>query len=103
MGGRLWDVVIMDCLATEFENPVLGKARWSPTRPAEGRRCASPPRALGLGRLSRRLAPVHRLQIDLEGVRLHQADVRRHLIGRRIPTMAVFTRGLERTKPRARA
>ena len=25
MGGRLWDVVIMDCLATEFESPVLGK------------------------------------------------------------------------------
>jgi diamine N-acetyltransferase len=25
MGGRLWDVVIMDCLATEFESPVLGR------------------------------------------------------------------------------
>jgi RimJ/RimL family protein N-acetyltransferase len=25
MGGRLWDVVIMDCLATEFESPVLGQ------------------------------------------------------------------------------
>ena len=24
MGGKLWDVVIMDCLATEFESPVLG-------------------------------------------------------------------------------
>jgi RimJ/RimL family protein N-acetyltransferase len=25
MGGRFWDVVIMDCLATEFESPVLGR------------------------------------------------------------------------------
>ena len=25
MGGRLWDVVIMDALATEFESPVLAK------------------------------------------------------------------------------
>jgi diamine N-acetyltransferase len=25
MGGKLWDVVIMDCLATEFESPVLAK------------------------------------------------------------------------------
>lgn len=25
MGGRLWDEVLMDCLATEFESPVLGR------------------------------------------------------------------------------
>ena len=25
MGGRLWDEILMDCLATEFESPVLGK------------------------------------------------------------------------------
>jgi RimJ/RimL family protein N-acetyltransferase len=24
MGGQLWDVIYMDCLATEFESPVLG-------------------------------------------------------------------------------
>ncbi|HEU4792821.1 MAG TPA: GNAT family N-acetyltransferase [Nitrolancea sp.] len=24
MGGRLWDVIYMDCLATEFSSPVLG-------------------------------------------------------------------------------
>ena len=23
MGGRLWDEVYMDCLATEFQSPVL--------------------------------------------------------------------------------
>lgn len=26
MGGRLWDMVYMDCLATEFESPVLATA-----------------------------------------------------------------------------
>lgn len=25
MGGRLWDEILMDCLATEFESPVLSK------------------------------------------------------------------------------
>ncbi len=25
MGGRLWDEIYMDCLATEFESPVLGR------------------------------------------------------------------------------
>lgn len=25
MGGRLWDVIYMQCLATEFESPLLGK------------------------------------------------------------------------------
>jgi len=25
MGGRLWDIIYMDCLATEFESPVLSK------------------------------------------------------------------------------
>lgn len=25
MGGRLWDVIIMDCLAPEFTSPVLGR------------------------------------------------------------------------------
>ena len=33
MGGRLWDVVIMDCLATEFEVPSSASCS-SPTRPA---------------------------------------------------------------------
>jgi diamine N-acetyltransferase len=44
MGGRLWDVVIMDCLATEFESPVLGKLfvpdarrKNRPAGPAAGR------------------------------------------------------------------
>lgn len=25
MGGKLWDIVYMDCLATEFVSPVLGQ------------------------------------------------------------------------------
>jgi hypothetical protein len=25
MGGRLWDTIYMDCLASEFTSPVLGK------------------------------------------------------------------------------
>ncbi len=25
MGGRLWDEILMDCLATEFDSPVLGR------------------------------------------------------------------------------
>jgi hypothetical protein len=25
MGGRLWDEVYMDCLASEFASPVLGR------------------------------------------------------------------------------
>lgn len=25
MGGRLWDEILMDCVATEFESPVLGR------------------------------------------------------------------------------
>ncbi|MDQ3779893.1 MAG: GNAT family N-acetyltransferase [Chloroflexota bacterium] len=25
MGGRLWDELLMDCLATEFESPYLGQ------------------------------------------------------------------------------
>lgn len=37
MGGRLWDVVYMDCLATEFASPVLA-AIFTPqgTVPGEG-------------------------------------------------------------------
>jgi RimJ/RimL family protein N-acetyltransferase len=35
MGGRLWDVVLMDCLATEFESPVLRRVLAPDTpRPA---------------------------------------------------------------------
>jgi RimJ/RimL family protein N-acetyltransferase len=26
MGGRLWDAIYMECLATEFESPELGSA-----------------------------------------------------------------------------
>lgn len=38
MGGRLWDVIYMDCLATEFESPVLGRV-FVPDepRPSNGR------------------------------------------------------------------
>ena len=25
MGGRFWDAICMDCLASEFTSPVLGK------------------------------------------------------------------------------
>ena len=25
MGGRAWDVIMMECLATDFTSPVLGK------------------------------------------------------------------------------
>lgn len=32
MGGRLWDEIHMDCLATEFESPVLGEV-FKPDRP----------------------------------------------------------------------
>lgn len=34
MGGKLWDEIYMDCLATEFESPVLGRV----FAPEEGRR-----------------------------------------------------------------
>jgi len=32
MGGRLWDIIYMDCLATEFESPVLSKI-FAPDEP----------------------------------------------------------------------
>jgi RimJ/RimL family protein N-acetyltransferase len=32
MGGRLWDEVYMDCLASEFESPVLGRV-FAPDQP----------------------------------------------------------------------
>jgi RimJ/RimL family protein N-acetyltransferase len=32
MGGRLWDIIYMDCLATEFESPVLAKV-FAPDEP----------------------------------------------------------------------
>lgn len=32
MGGRLWDVIYMECLATEFDSPVLGKV-FAPDAP----------------------------------------------------------------------
>jgi diamine N-acetyltransferase len=25
MGGKFWDIIYMECLAAEFESPVLGK------------------------------------------------------------------------------
>jgi RimJ/RimL family protein N-acetyltransferase len=34
MGGRLWDVVYMDCLAEEFRSPVLGRV-LDPSRPSQ--------------------------------------------------------------------
>jgi hypothetical protein len=32
MGGRLWDIIYMDCLATEFTSPVLAKV-FAPDEP----------------------------------------------------------------------
>jgi RimJ/RimL family protein N-acetyltransferase len=43
MGGRFWDVVIMDCLATEFESPVLGRV-LVPDAPRGSGRPPAPPR-----------------------------------------------------------
>jgi RimJ/RimL family protein N-acetyltransferase len=34
MGGRLWDIIYMDCLATEFESPVLAKI-FTPDEPRD--------------------------------------------------------------------
>lgn len=33
MGGRLWDIILMDCLATEFTSPVLGQILVADTPP----------------------------------------------------------------------
>jgi diamine N-acetyltransferase len=35
MGGRLWDVIYMECLASEFVSPVLGRI-FAPDEPRQG-------------------------------------------------------------------
>jgi len=43
MGGRLWDEIFMDCVATEFASPVLGRV-FVPDAPDGGTRVTEPPR-----------------------------------------------------------
>jgi hypothetical protein len=47
MGGKLWDEISMDCLATEFTSPVLGRI-FVPDTPRVSEDHASPDQILTL-------------------------------------------------------